>query len=130
MARYDFGCLDCRLVFEVERAIADRHALPAPACPRGCGTNTMLKFAPPPASNIRTPRALRTRWSDVAPLDQDGHAMSFTETVKSGKYDHYRPELLEGEMKAEAKRQERKRERLHQKFEKKFEDRAFGKVSV
>ena len=87
-------------------------------------------FTPPPASNIRTPRAFRTNWSDVAPHDADGHAMSFTETVKDGRFDHYRPEVFEQAEKAEQAAEVRKTERLQKKHRQRFLDRAFGKVAV
>lgn len=129
MARYDYGCVQCRRVWEVERPIADRHQ-PTP-CPRGCrGDTSMLQFSPPPASNIRTPRAFRTNWSDVAPSDANGHTMSFTETVKSGRFDEYHPGVLETEMKLEDKRQASKKARLRKKAEKRFMDAAYGKVAV
>jgi putative FmdB family regulatory protein len=97
VARYDYGCSahDCGAVFELERPMADRHK--RARCPVCRATATLL-FTP--SGNNVVPGSFATRWADVAPLDGNGKPMSFTETVKSGKFDKYRPDAREESEKA------------------------------
>lgn len=95
MAQYDYSCGAHQ--WAEERAIAER-TRPA-SCP-SCGAAGVFVFHP--SSNVMVPQSFRTTWSDVAPLDHNGRPISFTEAVKSGKYDRYRKEDREDAEKAEA----------------------------
>lgn len=83
--KYDYSCGTHE--WELERAMSNRSA-PA-SCPT-CGAAGAFVFHP--TANIGIPQSFHTTWSDVAPLDHNGMPISFTQAVKSGRYDKYRKE--------------------------------------
>lgn len=117
MPKYDYSCGTHE--WEEQRARLERTA-PA-TCPT-CGDAGVFVFHP--STDLMVPQSFRTRWSDVAPSDADGHPMTYMETVRSGKFDRYRREDRE-----EAERDEAAHAaRMEPIIRKRAKDEAFNKI--
>ncbi len=122
MAKYDYLCARCARKFELDRPIAQRAE--KALCPHCGKLGATLLFSP--TRFIGVPRALHTRWSDIAPIGKDGHPMEYHEATKDKRFDRYDPTTIERAM-AEHEASEKRKEPI---IRKRAAERARRKVEA